>query len=142
MPLPGSKPNEGKPVRHRVPPRHEWTQVEDTPFEGGPSLPRKQPNGLPWPKSTKRWWQVVSRMPHCILWGEADWQFALDTALIAAVFYQGEVKVATELRQLEKVMGTTLDSRRDLRIKYVEPGAEKERPAITAIEDYRKKLRG
>jgi hypothetical protein len=80
-------------------------------------------------------------MPHCILWDEADWQFALDTASVAAAFHGGDMKQAVELRQREKVMGTTLDARRDLRIRYVEAVQEEERPAIAAIEDYRKALR-
>jgi len=142
MPPAGRKPNEGQPVRHRVAPRHDWIEVADRPFEDGPRLPRVQPMGFAWPAATKRWWQVISRMPHCALWGEADWQFALDTALIAAAFHRGEVKQAVELRQREKVMGTTLDSRRDLRIRYVEPAGEREGPSIAAIEDYREKLRG
>ena len=141
MTLPGSKPNEGQPVRHRVKPRHEWIEVEDRPFEDGPPLPRRQPTGFAWPAATKRWWQVVSRMPHCALWGEADWQFALDTAFVAAAFHMGDLKLAVELRQREKVLGTTLDARRDLRIRYVETAGEREGPSIAAIEDYREKLR-
>lgn len=142
MPLPGSKANEGQPVRHRNKPRHEWVEVEHRPFEDGPQLSRNQPSGPPWPKATKRWWQVISRMPHCILWDEADWQFALDTAGVAATFHGGDMKQAVELRQREKVMGTTLDARRDLRIRYVEAVQEEERPGVTAIADYRKALEG
>jgi hypothetical protein len=32
--------------------------------------------------------------------------------------------LATELRNREKVLGTTLDYRRDLRIMYTQPGSE------------------
>jgi hypothetical protein len=81
-------------------------------------------------------------MPHCVLWTETDWQFALDTALIAAAFHMGDTKQAVELRQREKVMGTTLDARRDLRIRYTEPTEEKERPSLVAIENYKKALQG
>jgi len=144
MPLAGSKPNDGKPVRHRVPPRHDWTEVEDRPFEDAPPLSKSGPNGRRWPAQTRRWWHAVSTMPHCILWTEADWQFAFDTALIAAAYHQGGdgLKHAVELRQREKIMGTTLDSRRDLRIKYVEAAAETEKPALVAIESYRKEVGG
>jgi len=142
MPLPGSKPNEGQPVRHRVAPRHDWLEVETKPFEGAPPLPKSGPNGRRWPAMTRRWWSTVSRMPHCVLWTETDWQFALDTALIAAAFHMGDTKQAVELRQREKVMGTTLDARRDLRIRYTEPTEEKERPSLVAIENYKKALQG
>jgi hypothetical protein len=79
-------------------------------------------------------------MPRVILWTEADWQFALDSAEVAAVFHGGDVRQAVGLRQRESIMGTTLDARRDLRIRYVEAVEEAERPGVTAIEDYRKAL--
>ena len=140
MPVPGVKPNEGQPVRHRVRPVHQWIEVENKPFRGRHRLSETQADGRPWPEATRHWWHIISQMPHCRLWAPADWQFALDTALIAAAFHAGEIKQAVELRQREKVMGTTLDSRRDLRIRYVEALPKEERLGVTAIEDYRKRL--
>ena len=117
------------------------TQVLFVPFEGGPALPKTQPGAPSWPTWTRRWWKAVSRMPQCALWSEADWDFALQTALVAAAFHRGDVKAATELRQREKVMGTTMDARRDLRIRYVPPETAGERDAgIAAIDDYRARL--
>lgn len=101
--------------------------------------------GIPtdWPAETKKWWRAVSRMPHCVLWTDADWQFALDTALVAAAFHAGDVRVAGELRQREKILGTTADSRRDLRIRYVDPTEDNADPAIvTAMDAYRKAAGG
>jgi hypothetical protein len=46
-------------------------------------------------------------MPHGRLWIASDWQFALDTAIIAAEFHAGNMRLAGELRHLEKVTGTT-----------------------------------
>jgi hypothetical protein len=43
----------------------------------------------------------------------------LVTAVVADAAFGGSASAATELRQREKIMGTTLDSRRDLRIRYV-----------------------
>ena len=141
MPVQGRKPNPDGQRRHRVKPVHDWTEVTDEPFDGAPSFPRYQPNRFPWPDSTKKWWKVISRMPHCALWSDSDWQFALDTAFIAAAFHSGELKYARELRQREKIMGTTADALRDLRIRYVDPRSDPEDPAsVTAIQDYRKKL--
>ncbi len=137
MPLPGPEPSETK--RRRNKDTHEWVQVENVRFDNAPELPRKRGR---WSQMTRRWWTAISTMPHCILWDDADWQFAFDTALIAAAFHAGNVKAATELRQRERIMGTTLDARRDLRIKYVEAAAEPEKPALVAIENYRKKLEG
>jgi hypothetical protein len=44
--------------------------------------------------------------------------------------------LATELRNREKVLGTTIDSRRDLRIRYTEPASSP--PAgVTNLDQYR-----
>jgi hypothetical protein len=96
-----------------------------------------------WPPETKRWWRAVSRMPHCLLWAAADWQFALDTALVAAAFHCGDVRVATELRQRERIMGTTVDARRDLRIRYVEPVPDSgDSATVTIMDAYRQLASG
>ncbi len=142
MALPGRKANEGQPVRHRVKPRHEWTEIPDAPFKGGPDLPKAQPGQPSWPTATKRWWKAVSSLPQCVLWNDGDWAFALDTALVAAEFHRGHITAASELRLRERMMGTTFDSRRDLRIRYVPAEAEEERAGPTAIEDYRQRLEG
>ena len=138
MPLPGSKPNEGQPIRHRVKPRQDWVEVENRTHRGGPHLSPAQSTGRPWPEATKKWWGVIRRMPHAVLWTEADWQFALDTAEVAAAFHDGDMKQAVELRQREKVLGTTLDARRDLRIRYVEQVRQEQPARVTAIEEYRR----
>lgn len=133
MPAAGRKPNQGQPIRHRTKPVHDWTEVDAAPYEGAPSLPGRAS------KAVQQWWAAVSTMPHCVLWDASDWQFAMDTARIAAAFYRGNLKAATELRQREKVMGTTVDARRDLRIRYVE--APIDAPAgVTAIDEYRDRL--
>jgi hypothetical protein len=136
MPLTGTKPK-GE-VRRRNKPTHDWTEVEAIPFEGGPKLPATKPGERTWPTGTKRWWKSVSRMPHCVLWDESDWMFALETALVNAAFHNGDIKAATELRNREKVLGTTVDFRRDLRIRYVDPAPKELPESVKAIDDYRK----
>jgi hypothetical protein len=227
VPMAGRKPKSG-PVRHRVKPVHDWTEVTWVPFEDGPELPSRPRNedlppspapprplgregrklwertwraagGQPvdeeallmlceqtdervdlrpkviedgsrwaraalraidaqiaqglsalglqssrtiperWPAETRRWWRAVSRMPHCTLWTESDWQYALDTACVAAAFHSGDARLAGELRQREKVLGLTQDSRRDLRIRYVPPAEETEEPAgVAVMDEYRR----
>lgn len=98
-----------------------------------------------WPRETRRWWRAISHMPHCVLWSDADWQFALDTALVAATFHAGDVRAAVELRQRERVLGTTADARRDLRIRYVEPDADDDDGTadnVTAMDAYRRMAAG
>jgi hypothetical protein len=95
-----------------------------------------------WPAATKRWWRAVSRLPHCTMWTEADWQFALDTAYLVAAFHIGNHRLAMEIRVRERIMGTTADARRDLRIRYVDatPPEAKDDPSVTAIADYRRSV--
>lgn len=78
-------------------------------------------------------------MPHCVVWSPSDWQFAIDTALVAAEFHDGKVAAATELRNRERVLGTTADFRRDIRVRYIDPDAA-ERPevaGVTSLDEYR-----
>lgn len=138
MPVAGRKPKAEAERRNRTRPTHDWIEVQKEPFAGGPRLPR----GPGWSTATRRWWAVVSRMPHCVLWDESDWQFALDTAVLVAGFHSGDLKLATEVRQREKIMGTTLDARRDLRIRYVDTLPEEARAGVAAIDDYKKRLGG
>jgi hypothetical protein len=74
---------------------------------------------------------------HARLWRASDCEFARDTIEIAAAFIDGgTVGLATELRNREKVLGTTIDSRRDLRIRYTEPASSP--PAgVTNLDQYR-----
>jgi hypothetical protein len=62
---------------NRHPPAHCWTEVEDSPYTGGP------------------------------------------------------IGLATELRNREKVLGTTIDSRRDLRIRYTDPRRRRSRTSTS-----------
>ena len=137
------KPEEERRNRHA--PTHDWTEVEDVPYSGPcPSLPPRfgiDPEEgirvrLEWPSRTKAWWAVVRRMPHCVLWRDADWQDALDCAEVHARFVEGAS--GTELRIRTKRLGLTLDDRRDLRIRYVDP--QPEQPAklasVTSIDRY------
>ncbi|MDF1909019.1 hypothetical protein PXH80_26115 [Mycolicibacterium smegmatis] len=127
----GAKPKDGL-VRHHDKPAHEWVEIENVPFEKAPELPARSParevvDGevaeVPrrWPAEAVRKWRAWSRMPHCVMWSEADWEFAFDSLEVAASFIETRrASLATELRNREKVLGTTADFRRDLRIRYVD----------------------
>ena len=121
-----------------------WTEIPDRPYRGPvPALPQRVPGfECAWPRRTRSVWAAWSRMPHCVLWSPADWQFALDTITVAALFHEtAEPKYAAELRAREKVMGTTLDSRQSLRIRYVAPEVKpkvKVQDNVSYIERYTK----
>lgn len=142
MPVPGRKPKPEGTTRHRNKPTFDWVEVLDVKFKGGPSLPTR-PGNKNWSAHTKRWWATVSSMPHCVLWSEADWQYAIDTAIIAAQLHDGDIRAAAPLERREKVLGTTMDYRRDLRIRYVSEAAEQEAAAeVTSIAEYRQMVSG
>lgn len=140
MPVTGRKPKPEGQARNRNKPTHDWTEVIDAPFEGAPNLPESQPDGRRWPEWTMRWWSVVSTMPHCSLWSPSDWEFAMDTATLKAKFHtEPAAGLATELRNREKVLGTTADFRRDLRIRYVDVPTAKDEAGgdVVTLNDYR-----
>lgn len=136
MPVAGRKPKAAGQSVTRHKPTHDWTEVVNEPFTGeSPDLPEKRtimtpfgPQDVELRAMTRTWWESTRSMPHCILWTPSDWSFALTTAMVADAAFSGGVGAATELRNREKVLGTTVDYRRDLRIRYVEaitaPAAE------------------
>ncbi len=102
-------------------------------------------------KATREWWARISRMPHCVVWAEADWGFALATAYVADDHFQGISRgAAAELRQREALMGVTVESRRTLRIRYlsadqligegVKPRRGKKPATVTALDARRARL--
>lgn len=141
MPVVGRKPKPEGQKRNRVKPTYEWTEVADVPFGDGPKLPARWLDGRAWPARTKRWWAVISTMPHCVVWTPTDWEYALDTAFVHAQFASGDMRMATELRNREKLLGNTFDSRRDLRIRYVTPADDREETAsVASLDEYRAAL--
>lgn len=128
MPVAGRKPKEG-PKRNRMPSAHDWLEVDDKPFSG--KVPVDLPATrtvitkadvyeLPLDDLTVSWWKTLCKMPHCSLWTPTDWQFALMSAIVADDAFRGTAGAMAELRQREKILGTTMDARRDLRIRYVD----------------------
>lgn len=137
-----------------------WIEVVDEPYTGPGNdmeLP-KLPHRRKWAPQVEAWWQQVRRMPHCVLWGPTDWVFAIETAYLKQDFwaeYAGDVvhsTKATEIRRREDQMGTTVEARRKLRIRYVrrKPVVEGSRDAdgsasdavVTDISSRRNRLAG
>lgn len=120
MAIRGRKPKADSEKVTRVALGHEWIDVPDVPFAGKPLGKHPEP-GASWAAGTREWWKAVSAMPHCILWTPAMWSYARDTAVIYDRWLKGDVARAGELRNRAKQLGTTMDSLRDLRIRYVNP---------------------
>lgn len=106
----------------------EWQDVPDAPYTG-PGSDRDLPEipGLPWYETTVAWWNVVRRMPHVRLWTEADWLFCIETAVLKNQIW-GEIfggalpaNLLSEERQRLAMIGMTMEQRRKLGIRYVDP---------------------
>ena len=136
MAISGRKPKPDGTTVHRNKDAHDWTEVENVAFEGGPDLPDFRSDGRRWSDRTKQKWDTWRSMPHCTLWGPSEWDFALDSIEFAALVHDGEPKWGTELRNRERVLGTTADYLRDLRIRYVDPKQVKLAPVVSA-DDFR-----
>jgi hypothetical protein len=149
MVMSGRKPSD-RPTVSRNKPRVDWVDVVNVPYEGEtPKLPEVREvinkagdvSVYPMPEQTKTWWASVSTMPHCVLWSPSDWSFCLDTALVHAQAVTGVISAMAELRMREKIIGTTVDARRDLRIRYVEPDTSTVALApVDELDDRRQRL--
>ena len=157
MSVRGPKPADDRTqVRHRNPETYEWLEVLNVPYEGpSPDLPDTHEvtsrGGNRYEVTisdlTREWWQAVRHMPHCVHWTDTDWQFARSTAFVADEAFAGNIGAAAELRQREKILGTTMDARRDLRIRYVseltqspETTTESNGQVVKPLNDRRKRL--
>lgn len=131
MALPGRAP---KDVRLGRGLSAEWTEVPNQPYTGpSPDLPEL--DEVIWYREVAQWWEVVRHMPHCGLWSEADWMFALETAFAKQDwwknFYSDRTIFAnksTEIRRREDQMGFTAEARRKLRIRYVDTEPDESKP--------------
>lgn len=123
----------GKAVKHGRTPNAEWTDVVDTPYTGpSPDLPRL-PNRRKWHDLVVQWWEQVRTMPHCVLWRNTDWMFAIETALQKHEYYVSDpdkraTTAVTEIRRREAMLGTTTEARRQLRIRYVASAEDQVEP--------------
>ena len=136
MAIRGTKPGKAGVSDNRHKPVHEWTDVPNVPNTNVYPLPPLRCDGEPWSQQARAKWEAWSVMPHAALWSDAEWHFVMDTLELCELFYGGNSKVASEIRNREKVFGTTLEFRRDLRIRYVD--AKEHTPAAVAdMDDYR-----
>lgn len=108
-----------------------------------PELPDTMPNGDPWPERTVEWWAMWGRDPLAKDFRATDWSELMDAAVIHGQFWNGDTKMAAELRLRTAMFGATAESRARLRIQYAAADeAEEKRRTSKAAADVRGSYRG
>lgn len=99
------------PARVVVQPDLPEFEVEVRPKDGEPYM-------VPylWPDATRGWWAMLADHPLVNEFFDTDWAYLLDTALIHAGFWKGNMSLAGELRLREAKYGFTPEDRAKLRI--------------------------
>ena len=82
-----------------------------------PPLPR---GTVRWPRRTRQWWAMWGASAQAELLSSTDWDFLLDTALIHAAVWSGDLNHAPELRLRVAKFGATPEDRARLRMVFSE----------------------
>lgn len=112
---PVPKPREQR-VRPGKPPSPDVVAVDGNTY--GPALPA----GRDWPVETLAWWETWRTCAQASRFCDTDWVYLLDTALLHARLWSGDVSVSSELRLRTAKFGATLEDRLRLRFAVAEPG--------------------
>jgi hypothetical protein len=73
-----------------------------------------------WPARTVEWWEMWRDSPLATEFTATDWSELLDTALLHARFWRGDVRLAPELRLRVAKFGATPEDRARLRITFAQ----------------------
>ena len=73
-----------------------------------------------WPERTREWWQMWADSPLSAEFTATDWSELLDTALVHARVWSGDLKMMAELRQRTAKYGATPEDRLRLRIQFAQ----------------------
>ena len=71
-----------------------------------------------WPAITERWWRMWAESPLSTDYTDVDWAFLMDTALLHARYWKGDVRLGPELRLRVAKFGATPEDRARLRITF------------------------
>ena len=75
------------------------------------------PKETPWHPRTVAWWATWRRSPLAQTFTDSDWDFLLDTALLHSEMWNGETKLAAEIRLRVSAFGSTPEARLRLKLK-------------------------
>lgn len=92
-----------------------------------------------WPERTREWWVTWVASPQAEHFSSTDWEFLLDTALIHAKVWSGDLSAAPELRLRVAKFGATMEDRARLRMQFAaadEADAKRPEPGSSARARY------
>lgn len=97
-----------------------------------------------WPARTREWWAMWRDSPLSAEFTANDWSELLDTAVLHARYWRGDVKLAAELRLRVAKFGATPEDRARLRITFAQAdeAEEKRAPAGGSARQRRGPLTG
>lgn len=78
------------------------------------------PEGVPWPDATREWWQMWADAPQSDEFGPTDWAFLMETALLHADAWSGNLDRLPELRLRVAKFGATPEDRARLKMQYAQ----------------------
>ncbi|MCX5158090.1 hypothetical protein OOK39_02080 [Streptomyces sp. NBC_00264] len=82
-----------------------------------------------WPARTLDWWEMWKASPQAEHFSSTDWDFLLDTAVVHARLWSGEMSAAGELRLRVAKFGATPEDRARLRMQFAQADeADSKRP--------------
>lgn len=91
-----------------------------------------------WPARTLEWWETWKASPQAEHFSSTDWQFLLDSALIHARFWMGDLSQAAELRLRVAKFGATMEDRARLRMQFAQADeADSRRPEVSKSRERR-----
>lgn len=98
------------------------------------------PESHVWPDATVTWWETWRRSPQAQAFTDTDWSFLLDTAVLHAEFWLGDLKAAAELRLRAAKFGATPEDRARLKIQIGTPNPTPTRRPQAGKTDRRSRL--
>lgn len=95
-----------------------------------------------WPAQTRAWWKMWSDSELSKKFTATDWSELLDTARLHAAYWNGDLKVAAELRLRTAKFGATPEDRARLGIQFVFPEQNTAKPATSKASSGARGRRG
>jgi hypothetical protein len=82
------------------------------------------PKDTTWHPRTVAWWNTWRNSPLAQTFTDSDWDFLLDTALLHSEMWNGETKLAAEIRLRVSAFGSTPEARLRLKLKIDDESSE------------------